>query len=99
METFAQCLPLFTFKFDEPMWNAILIEKIIEPMPIACVALGQHTHSGEFAIPPDPSAPHDQCVHNCLADFGDLGERAPELGGRNVEYLGVFRHYPGRRQR
>ena len=45
MKTFAQRLPLFALKFDQPMRDAILVEEIIELMSIARIAAGQNTHA------------------------------------------------------
>src|SRR5580765_7443629 len=60
-------------------------------MSITLIAVSQNTHPREFAIATKPSPSHDQGIDDCLAHGGNLRQRAPEFGRRNVEYLGLFR--------
>ena len=85
MKTFAQRLPLFAFKFDQPMRDAVLVEKIIELMSIARVAASQNTHSGKFPIASYSPPSHDQRIDDCLADGGNFRQRSPEFERRNDE--------------
>src|SRR5205823_7236032 len=96
MKTFAQRLALFAFKFDQPMRDAILVEKIIELMSIACIPVCQNTHACEFAIAAKPTSSHDQCLDDCLAYGRNFRECSPKFCGRNVEYLGLVRCNSGR---
>src|SRR5512132_236203 len=73
------------------MWNAILVEKIVELMSIARVAAGQNTHSREFAIATKPASSHDQRIDDRLAYGGNFRQRAPKFGRRNEEDLGLVR--------
>src|SRR5207248_6109424 len=96
MKTFAQCLALFAFKFDQPMRDAILVEEIIELMSIARIAVCQNTHSREFAIAAEPTPSHDQGIDDCFAHGRNFRQSAPKFCGRNVEYLCLVRCDSGR---
>jgi hypothetical protein len=89
VETFAECLSLFTFKYDQAMRNTILVEEIVQLMSKPLIPPGQDTHSSEFAVPADPPASHNQCINDRFADIWNLGQSAPDFGRRHVKYLGV----------
>ena len=89
MQTFAQRLSLFALKFNEPMRDTIFVEKIIELMSFASAACRENTQPGKLPIAPEPSAAHDQRIHDGRADTGQFGKRAPELGRGHVKYLRV----------
>ena len=70
MEAFTQRLSLFTFKYDQAMRNAILVEKIIQLMSKQLITLRQYPHSSEFGVPADPPPSHDQGIDDRFADSG-----------------------------
>src|SRR5580700_551845 len=73
------------------MRDAILVEKIIELMSIARIAVCQNTHAREFAIAAEPSPPHDQGIDDGFAHGRNFRQCAPKFCGRNVEYLRLIR--------
>src|SRR4051794_9828067 len=73
------------------MWNAILVEKIIELMSITFIAASQDTHSGEYTIAAKPSSSHNQCIDDGFAHRGNFREGVSKFGRRDVEDFGFFR--------
>jgi hypothetical protein len=94
VETFAECLSLFAFKYDQAMRNTILVEEIVQLMSKSLIPLRYDTHSSEFAVPNDLPASHNHCIDDRFANIGNLGQGAPEFSCGHVEYLSLFRGYP-----
>jgi hypothetical protein len=94
VQTFAECLSLFALEFDEPMGDAILVEKIIKLMSFARSGCREDAQPGKFPIASQSFATHDQCLYDRLAHAWQFGERAPEFSRGHVEYLRLFRRHP-----
>src|SRR6476659_10535958 len=73
------------------MRDVVFIQKIIDLMTVPRTARSEHTQSCKFAVPADSASPHDQRVHDWLANPWHAGQHAPEFSGRHVEDLAVVR--------
>jgi hypothetical protein len=98
VQTFAEGLSLFGLKFNESMRNAIFVEEIIKLMSFPCPGCCENTQPCKFPVPSQSFSAHDQCFYDRLAHSGQFGECATEFSRGHVEYLRLFRRYPGRRK-
>jgi nitrate/nitrite-specific signal transduction histidine kinase len=83
VETAGERLARFTFKFDQPMRDVILVEKIVELMSLARATQRDDAQPGKLAVAPEPPPAHDQSAHDRLAQTGQLSERTPQLDRRD----------------
>ena len=67
VQPLAECMSLLTLEFDQPVRDAILVEKIVELMALARVTQRDNAQPRELAIAPEPPPAHDESVHNRLA--------------------------------
>ena len=91
VQSLAECLSLLALEFNQPMWDVILVEKIVELMALARVAQRNDAQPGELAVATEPPPAHDESVHNRLAHTGELGERAADFDRRNFQNFRLFR--------
>jgi hypothetical protein len=70
VQPLAKRLALLGFKFDQPMRNAILVEKIVELMALTRIPQRDNAQPGELAVSHEPPPPHDQSLHNRATQTG-----------------------------
>src|SRR5215471_14907999 len=95
MKAIGQFLSVLAVDIDKSMRDVILVEEIVDVMSFAIVAARQHAKAGKYAVAIQPPAAHDQRIDDCLAHGGNFRQGAPECGGGNVKYFGLFRFHSG----
>src|SRR5438477_12563496 len=69
----------------------VLIEKIVELMSFARIAIGQNAQAGKFAIALQTFASHDQRAHDRFTHGWNLRQGTTEPGRGNLQEL----RFPG----
>jgi hypothetical protein len=95
----AQRLTLFALEFNQPMWDVVLIQKIVESMSLSLVPRSEHTQSRKLAITAQPPASHDQRFNDWFADPWHLGQHAAEFGCGHIQDFGFLRGHSRSRER
>ena len=81
------------------MRDVVLVEKVIELPALARLDLGQNPQTGELLVALQPHPPHDERVHDRLADLRHFGQGASQFRRGDLQHLGFFGFHPGARQR
>src|SRR6266567_5567821 len=91
MQALTERPALLAFKFDQPMRNTILVEKIVELMSLARIPQRDNAQSGELTVAHQPPPAHDQSINYRAAHTRQFSERAPDLDRRDFQNFGFFR--------
>ena len=76
MITPRQFPPVFFLDTHETMRHVILRQEIVEVPTVAVFARRENAKPGKLVIPLQSLPPHDESVHDRLADSGQFGESA-----------------------
>src|SRR3954470_18976525 len=95
MMTVRQFPALFALGVDDPMWNVVFVQEVVDEMSVAIILNGQHAKSGELTIAKQPASSHDQCIDDRIAHARYLGQCATYLVRRHVQDFRFIRSYTG----
>ena len=71
-QSVAKPAPVLAFKLNEPMRDMILVEEIVDQVPVARAIRRDDAQADELAVAQQALTPHDERVHDGLADARQL---------------------------